>query len=310
MATKRPHSAMNVVHPSRQAQVPGGTAPAKKPRKMGPPIYKKQAHASSVNAIKKRLRDVKRRLERSQNLPATIRMEDERALAAYEQELAAADEEKTRQKMIKKYHMVRFFGMSYFLGFMLQCLQCAERQKATRQLKKLRRRLLEAKSEEEVTTIKAKMHVAEVDLNYTQYYPLLQSYISLYPQKDTGGSETGNQDKYIDDTTKKPPMWAEVEKRMVDGTLNQLRNGSGATVISQGKSRTSKPTAMKSKASSTQTKTNETSPKHPQDLNKPNKESAKDPLYQTSNRSERRAAMKATKASDENEGSDGGFFEE
>lgn len=154
------------------------------------------------------------------------------------------------------------------------------------------------------------MHVAEVDLNYTQYYPLYQRYISLYPQKGVGGNETGNQDEHIDDTTKKPPMWAEVEKRMVDGTLNQLRNGSGATVISQGKSRTSKPTAMKSKASSTQTKTNETSPKHPQDLNKPNKESAKDPLYQTSNRSERRAAMKATKASDENEGSDGGFFEE
>ena len=81
---------------------------------MEPPILKKQAHASSVNTIKKRIRDVKRRLERSQNLPATIRVEDERALATYEQELAAADEEKTRQKMIKKYHMVRFFGMLYF----------------------------------------------------------------------------------------------------------------------------------------------------------------------------------------------------
>jgi hypothetical protein len=116
MATKRPHSAMDVVHPSRQAQMPGS---AKKLRRMQPPIFNKQTHASSVNAIKKRIRDVKRRLERSQNLPATIRVEDERALAAHEQELAAADEEKTRQKMIKKYHMVRFFGMSYFSGAML-----------------------------------------------------------------------------------------------------------------------------------------------------------------------------------------------
>jgi hypothetical protein len=104
---------MEAIHPSRQSQVPGITRPSKKPRKADPPAYKKQAHTSSVNAIKKRIRDVKRRLERSQNLPATIRMEDERALAAYEQELTAADEEKTRQKMIKKYHMVRFFGKSY-----------------------------------------------------------------------------------------------------------------------------------------------------------------------------------------------------
>jgi hypothetical protein len=86
---------------------------------MQPPIFKNQTHAWSVNAIKKRIRDIKRRLKRSQNLPATIRVEDERALAAYKQELAAAGEEKIRQKMIKKYHMVRFFGMSYFSGLRL-----------------------------------------------------------------------------------------------------------------------------------------------------------------------------------------------
>jgi hypothetical protein len=103
---------MEEIHPSRQAQVPGSTKPKKKPRGMELQIHKNQAHSSSINAIKKRIRDVKRRLERSDNLPATIRVEDERALAAYEQELAAADEEKARQKMIKRYHMVRFFGMS------------------------------------------------------------------------------------------------------------------------------------------------------------------------------------------------------
>jgi hypothetical protein len=74
-------------------------------------MYKKQAHASSVNTIKKRIRDVTRKLERAEDLPANVRVDDERALATYQQELAAADAEKTRQKMIKKYHMVRFFGM-------------------------------------------------------------------------------------------------------------------------------------------------------------------------------------------------------
>lgn len=101
-----------VVHPSRQAQVPGSVAkpPAKKPRRTEPTPYKKQAHASSVNAIKKRLRDVTRRLARAEELPATVRTEDERALEAYQQELSAAEAEKRNQKMITKYHMVRFFG--------------------------------------------------------------------------------------------------------------------------------------------------------------------------------------------------------
>jgi len=115
MSGKRKHEdsdAREAVHESRQFQVYGNDPkPAKKPRQQEPKAYKKQVHASSVNDIKKRIRNVTRRLERVEDLPANVRMEDERALAAYQQELAAAEAEKTRQKMIKKYHMVRFFGM-------------------------------------------------------------------------------------------------------------------------------------------------------------------------------------------------------
>jgi cytochrome c len=101
------------VHVSRKSQIYGHhSKPAKKPYQNQSPVYKKQAHASSVNAIKKRIRDVTRKLERSENLPADVRAEDERALAAYQQELAAAEAEKLKQKMIKRYHMVRFFGMT------------------------------------------------------------------------------------------------------------------------------------------------------------------------------------------------------
>jgi hypothetical protein len=110
MGTKRKLSEIESVHPSRQAQVPGASKSRKKPRRLGPQLPKKPENLTSVNAIKKRIRDVKRRLERSENLPADIRVENERALAAYQQDLIAAEEEKTRQKMIAKYHMVRFFG--------------------------------------------------------------------------------------------------------------------------------------------------------------------------------------------------------
>lgn len=70
------------------------------------------AHSNSVsvNALKSKIRDVSRVLEHAQDLPLDVRIEKERALAGYRQDLEKAQNEKERQRMIKKYHMVRFFG--------------------------------------------------------------------------------------------------------------------------------------------------------------------------------------------------------
>jgi hypothetical protein len=78
--------------------------PPKRPRRDDAPS------STSVNHIKGKLRDVTRTLERSKNLPADIRVEKERALAGYKLDLESAETEKRKQQMIKKYHMVRFFG--------------------------------------------------------------------------------------------------------------------------------------------------------------------------------------------------------
>ena len=43
-------------------------------------------------------------------MPADARVESERALAGYRQDLAAVEEGKRRAKMVGRYHMVRFFG--------------------------------------------------------------------------------------------------------------------------------------------------------------------------------------------------------
>ena len=113
MSTKRKYEesdSQGNVHASRQFLVPGSKPAKKKPRRFEPSPLKVQAHASSVNTIKKRIRDVRRKIEHAEELPANVRDEAERALAVYEQDLAEAEAEKTRQKMIKKYHMVRFFG--------------------------------------------------------------------------------------------------------------------------------------------------------------------------------------------------------
>lgn len=68
------------------------------------------------------------------------------------------------------------------------------------------------------------MHAAEVDLHYTQYYPLTEAYISLFSQDRDAGDEDNVDEK---ETSSKPPIWAEVEKAMEEGTLDQLRNRAG-----------------------------------------------------------------------------------
>lgn len=63
----------------------------------------------SVNLLKSKIRDLTRALQHS-DLPADIRVEKERALAGYEQDLENALKEKRKRELIGKYHMVRFFG--------------------------------------------------------------------------------------------------------------------------------------------------------------------------------------------------------
>ncbi|KAG8534215.1 uncharacterized protein KY384_001059 [Bacidia gigantensis] len=174
------------------------------------------ARTTSINPLKSKIRDLSRVLERSEHLPADVRVEKERALAAYKQDLENALEGKQKQKMISRYHMVRFF----------------ERQKASRNLKKFRIRL---KTATPGTSIEANLQQAvrqgEIDLNYTIYYPLNEKYLSLFPRN--GGRECSNarsQSSEGDNETfaaklDRPPMWTVVERAMQEGNLEALRDG-------------------------------------------------------------------------------------
>lgn len=84
-------------------------------------------------------------------------------------------------------------------------------------MKKLRKQLISTESNEEVQRLAAQMHIVEVDLNYTQYHPLNETYISLYPPTDS-------KDEVVGEERPKPPMWSEVERAMEEGTLDRLRN--------------------------------------------------------------------------------------
>ncbi|KAL8699709.1 MAG: hypothetical protein Q9201_005851 [Fulgogasparrea decipioides] len=187
------------------------TQPPKKARRTAQeaPRY---SNSMSVNALKSKIRDVTRVLEHAQTLPMDVRIEKERALAGYRQDLEKANNEREKQRMIKKYHMVRFF----------------ERQKATRNLKKLRTRLASAVVESpEYQSLQNEIHDAEVDLNYTLYYPLAEKYVSLFPRGETPKEQARKTTLAADPRQIreiKPAIWEMVESCMENGTLQALRD--------------------------------------------------------------------------------------
>lgn len=82
------------------------------------------------------------------------------------------------------------------------------------------------KGGQERTEIEARIHVAEVDLNYAIYCPLDEKYTSLYPPKRDGEDDEAVAARHMAEKSWLP-LWKVVEKCMVDGTLEALRNGTG-----------------------------------------------------------------------------------
>ncbi|GJP92292.1 hypothetical protein CBS63078_1895 [Aspergillus niger] len=196
-------------------------------------LPKKEHKYPSVNELKKRIRDVKRLLNKA-DLPADARIVQERALSGYEKELEDELKRRDRSKMIKKYHFVRFL----------------DRKTATKDVNRLVRREKEVSSagpdamdtktkEKKLASLAEKLRVARVNLNYTIYYPLDEKYIALYAEqkKKVKGdvAEDGGDGADSDGDARfgmvhatvadKPAMWHVVEKCMKDGTLDMLRDG-------------------------------------------------------------------------------------
>jgi hypothetical protein len=78
------------------------------------------------------------------------------------------------------------------------------------------------------SALEERIHEAEVDLNYALHCPLDQKYISLYKSKDEKNGKRGSPNDQ--ERLEKPPLWKEVETRMVNGTLQELRNSRSKAV--------------------------------------------------------------------------------
>lgn len=144
-------------------------------------------------------------------MPADIRQTRERELEALKLELVKMTADKEKQEMIGRYHMVRFF----------------DRKKAERRLKQATKALRACEDSEEHKKLEEDVHIAQIDLNYTQYYPLAQTYSSLYPtKKGEDGKQYGDEEETKKGVRGNPEMWKEVEQATKDGErkLEELRH--------------------------------------------------------------------------------------
>ncbi|KAJ4993706.1 hypothetical protein SVAN01_00760 [Stagonosporopsis vannaccii] len=306
MSQKRKHEEVGDLEASNPTTTkkPRSFPNAGKTRHKRPNAAKDQdsEYGASANALKNRIRDLKRLLAHVDNIPkhkmsASARIERERELEACEHELEEktmrARESEYRKKMIGKYHQVRFFGRCMCNPYRRCMLTCGDRQKATRILKRIKKELAAAEDEEEKSALQKKLHNAEVDVNYAISYPLMKPYSSLYPKsRKAKTTETDESDEAkakpeeVDGPKGDVMVWKMVEQAMEEGTLETLRNS---------KSREEIPGAPPKKSKSAKTKTAKEAP--------PKKTYA--PLEVPKNRREARAAAREAEAED----SDGGFFE-
>ncbi|KAJ5156220.1 hypothetical protein N7492_009023 [Penicillium capsulatum] len=184
----------------------------KPPPAKGHSASRQEKEYPSVNELKKRIRDVKRLLNKK-DLSADARIVQERALSGYEQDLAEETARRDRSQMIKKYHFVRFL----------------DRKTASKELNRLLRREKEQSLDsKQKDRLAQKIHAARVSLNYTIYYPLTEKYISLYPKSKENSGQEGTQpapETRDQKSVEKPPVWSVVEKCMEEGTLDHLREG-------------------------------------------------------------------------------------
>lgn len=302
----------------------------------------------SVNELKRRIRDVKRLLNRV-DLPADARVVQERALAGYEKELQDELNRRQKSEMISRYHFVRFL----------------ERKTATKELKRLLRREKQLQDsnmpspsrEDELKHLSQRIHTAQINLNYTIYFPLTEKYISLYPNKklrksttdgddreeetqqqqkkdDTGASDSETQSNTntnethttkettttnAKNTDEKPPMWYVIEKCTKKGqeTLDLLRDGKLKLNLEGDNSTSNTTTITTSTVNKKKQQESHISEKKKRDARAESAAKQKSSSSKnTRNRAERRrddakhVHIGHGKQKDSDEESDGGFFEE
>ncbi|OHE92013.1 hypothetical protein CORC01_12704 [Colletotrichum orchidophilum] len=324
MGTKRAHSELaseGAITDDTHEQQSGSESGEHETKRFKATKKKSRAKEGTTNWNKTRARTIRRLLQSGKQLPATKRNELEQELDALQERVEEHDFKKRRGNMIQKYHMVRFF----------------ERKKAERLLKQLRKKLQQSEDPEEKKRLEAEAHVAEVDVAYARFFPLMERYESLYP-KDKNAKEEGDEEKDEGEQqqeedkqgeadadadagakpfkkpkalqflhAERPKMWATVEKVLPEGeaALYRLRDRRSPTDgPARRQSRPQRPTRQIQQTRPERVKEEDPWVARSKKTWEPKKD-AKQPM----NRRERRAAERKAPAKVEEEDDGTGFFE-
>lgn len=117
MGTKRPFTELGSADPEQASPAmpfSDSRGPAPKKFKHGSKARHK-AKEGSAEWAKKRVRTVERLFQRNQDLPANVRNDLEREIAAHKTTITDRAFQKKRSAMISRYHKIRFFGESHLV---------------------------------------------------------------------------------------------------------------------------------------------------------------------------------------------------
>jgi len=188
----------------------------------------------------------------------------------------------------------------------------------------LEKRLSKATDPEEIAQLKTNLHIAQVDIDYTKYFPFMEPYVSLYAQvrgNKEGDDKDGTDDKgaaarYLH--APRPPLWYEVEKIREEGVtaLERLQNRAPEKLVKKVDAKVEKPKKPSKekdkkngddgKEKKKKERAEDEKDKQEWDERKKEKEKKKDKPNSGKSKKDESPARSESEESD----SDGGFFEE
>ncbi|OBZ90690.1 rRNA-processing protein EFG1 [Choanephora cucurbitarum] len=142
--------------------------------------------------IKKKVRDIKRMLNKSDKLPAQATTEAKRKLRALEFELGEKMIDEQERTKAAKYHKIKHF----------------ERKKVMRKLKQAKRALQENSDETKTAELQSKVDDVEIKLLYTTHFPKSLHYVSLFPNSNEQDPTS---------SARREKMLNEIRKALLDG---------------------------------------------------------------------------------------------
>jgi hypothetical protein len=166
--------------------------------------------------IKKKIRDISRLL--SKDVPADVKIANERALKTLKLELEKVQEEQMMKKLSQRYHKVRFFEKKKAVRFY---------KRAFKAVNELEEKISKAEGDDEVKELKKElkkekriMEHCKVDLAYILNFPRNMKYIALYARAEIKDDTPRKAKEGIKKTNaKREEIKKAVSEGLRDGTL-------------------------------------------------------------------------------------------